>query len=111
ASGHAMLLGAVPIFFGWNRMLGRLWLALALLLLAARVGVGFRSPLDSLAGLCIGAMLVGLALRFYRKSGRLRLGIASLVRAFDLSSAPYCYYLYILCGAVAVEVFAQRCDH
>jgi membrane-associated phospholipid phosphatase len=111
ASGHAMLLGAVPIFLGWNRSLGWLWIIAAAGLIAARVGLAFRAPLDMLAGACLGALLVWVPLLVYFRRGRLWAAVRTLAGYFDLSSSPYCYYLYFLAALVVIEVFAVQCDH
>lgn len=94
---HAALMGgfAAALFF-WNRRLGWLFTAAAIVTGLCRVAVGFHYPLDMVAGALIGVVCVWLMLNAYQQRGSLYRGANELARAFDLSNTPYCYLLYFL---------------
>jgi membrane-associated phospholipid phosphatase len=110
-SNHAVLLGTLAFFFYWNKTLGWVWAFLGALLIIIRAAVGFHSPLDMFTGACIGIIFVGTAMCIYRRGGKLYAGANMLARNFHLSNSPYCYYLYLFMGLIAIEVFVKHCDH
>ena len=103
-SGHAALIAgfACALFF-WNRRLGLLWTALAIILSACRVAVGFHYPMDVLGGAVVGLLCVWPLLLMYRRQGALFRRANDLARAFDFSNAPYCYLLYFLLILAGLE--------
>lgn len=110
-SDHAVLLAALPIALCfWDRSLALWWLGVGAILFVTRIAVGFHSPLDMIGGALIGVLITYPLFVLYRKRGRFQNAFNITARGFELSSAPYCYFLYAAAFAGALE-FAMHFKH
>lgn len=108
-SDHAALLGALPVaLFYWNKPLARAWTVLAVLLIAARVAVGFHYPSDMVVGAAIGAAYTAVAMLLFDKAPIVRRPILWIAGLFD--RRPLNYVLYAL-GALGVAEFLMHFKH
>lgn len=110
-SDHAVLLAALPVALRhWDKTLAWVWAGLAVVLAVTRIAVGFHSPADMVAGALVGAIFAHVSMSWYEKGGKFKRGMHILARGFELSAAPYCYFLYGLAFAGALE-FAMHFQH
>ncbi len=79
-------------------------------LAVVRVAIGFHYPADMLMGAVIGATMVLVPMRIYRREGRFHDRMNTFVSWFSLSNWPYCYFLYFFVGMAALE-FAMHFKH
>jgi membrane-associated phospholipid phosphatase len=108
-SDHAALLAALPVaFIRWDRRLGLTWVAIAILLIAVRIGVGFHYPSDMLAGAAIGLLFGGLAMLLFDRS--IRVHRVTMATAAGFERLPHAVGLYGLVAVVGIE-FAMHFSH
>lgn len=108
-SDHAALLGALPVALAyWNRRAAWLWAAISVLLILARVSVGFHYPSDMVAGAGIGAVFTLLAMSLFDHVALVRRPLLWIARLFE--RRPVNYLLYAL-GALAVAEFLMHFRH
>jgi undecaprenyl-diphosphatase len=108
-SDHAALLGALPVaLLYWNRRAAWLWAGISVLLVIARVSVGFHYPSDMVAGAAIGAVFTVVAMWLFDHVALIRRPILWIARLFERT--PVNYVLYAL-GAVAVAEFLMHFRH
>jgi membrane-associated phospholipid phosphatase len=108
-SDHAALLGALPVaLLYWNRRVASVWVLLAILLVVARVAVGFHYPSDMVVGAAIGAVFTAAAMWVFDHVTPLRKLVLWIARLFE--KAPLNLVLYAL-GALAVAEFLMHFKH
>jgi membrane-associated phospholipid phosphatase len=108
-SDHAALLGALPVaLLYWNRRAAWVWVAIAALLVVARVSVGFHYPSDMVVGAAIGAVFTVAAMWLFDHVPLVRRPILWVARLFE--KPPLNLLLYAL-GALAVAEFLMHFRH
>lgn len=108
-SDHAALLGALPVaLWFWSRRAAGLWAGVSLLLVVARVAVGFHYPSDMLAGAAIGAAFTFAAMWLFGRVPFIRRPLLWIARLFE---RPPVNYLLYAAGALAVAEFLMHFKH
>jgi membrane-associated phospholipid phosphatase len=108
-SDHAALLAALPIAFArWDRRLGLAWAAMAVFLIAVRIGVGFHYPSDMIAGAALGLLFGGGAMLAHDRSAAVHRAAVAVAAGFE--KLPHAVPLYGLLALVGLE-FAMHFSH
>jgi undecaprenyl-diphosphatase len=108
-SDHAALLGALPVaLLYWSKRAAGLWAAVSVLLVVARVAVGFHYPSDMVVGAAIGGIFTVAAMWLFDHVSLVRRPVLWIARLFD--KAPLNLLLYAL-GALAVAEFLMHFKH
>ncbi|MBV9867324.1 MAG: phosphatase PAP2 family protein [Abitibacteriaceae bacterium] len=103
-SDYAVLLGALPIaLLQWNSRLAWAWGVLAIVVGLLSIALGLHYPSDVLGGFILGIVIASAAVAVFEQQGQVYEAGHYLARTFDLSSAPYCYFLYFFLGVLTIE--------